>query len=502
MLAVVGGAVAFILVAGWSLLRWQMRGRDPSYLDDPSILMPAPPDGMTAATASVIDGGPAGTAFMAGLLDLASRDEIQFRPDTPGDRNGIGIEIRGTPTDSARIRLNRRRPVGEGEAWLLAMLKAYAIEGQTGLSDMERGLEAMQSMSGMAGFAAMALAAAAPDGAARRVDGLSATATDPQAAILAAFERSGRPVPEHLRESLAERQTAMTLMAEAVRDPAAIAADPTAFAARAEAATGHAMTDDELQEMQAWAASREAAVAAAPVTPAGPPAVGNAYITAARSLAFHTPLGFGTFLESYARRKGWIQGFSIVSRWKWRALAVLEIAFGLFVAAVGQAGGDLMYGTGLGIAAGGVATWIIAAFMARRTREGAVMKAQLAAYRRTLKATFATAATLDDAVGAAGLKWLETPDQALVWGVALGLRADIEALLARTTSGIAAGTLSSEAFLPAWAGQIVQAPAASTAPTSPTATATRPIGAYAAVFAGIERIGSREASDIKGWQRP
>ena len=106
------------------------------------------------------------------------------------------------------------------------MLKAYAIEGQTGLSDMERGLEAMQSMGGLAGFAAMGLGVAAPDGAASRVDGMSAPATDPQAAILAAFERSGRPVPEHLRESLAEQHAAMSLMAEAVRDPAAISSDP------------------------------------------------------------------------------------------------------------------------------------------------------------------------------------------------------------------------------------------------------------------------------------
>jgi len=270
----------------------------------------------------------------------------------------------------------------------------------------------------------MALAAAAPDGAARRVDGMSGAGTDPQAAILAAFARSGRPVPEQVSEALSERQATMNLMAEAFRNSAAIAADPTAFAARAEAATGHAMTAEELQEMQAWAASRAAAAAAASaavsVASAGPPASASAYITAARAIAFHTPLGFGTFLESYARRNGWIQGFSIVSRWKWRGLAVLEIAFGLFVAAIGRIGSDMMNGIGLGIAAGGVATWIIAASMARRTREGAVVKAQLAAYRRTLKATFAAAATLDGAVGAAGLTWLETPDQALVWGVALG----------------------------------------------------------------------------------
>ncbi len=497
MLAIVGGAVAFVLVAGWSLLRWQMRGRDPSYLDDASILLPAPPEGMTAATATVIDGGPSAQAFMAGLLDLASRDEIQFVSESIHGRTGIGIQIHGTPTDDARTRLNRRRPIGEGEAWLLAMLKAYAIEGETGMSDMDKGLAALQSMGGLAGFAAMSLAAGAPDSPAGRVDGLSAPAADPQAAILAAFERSGRPVPEHLRESLSEQHAAMGLMAEAARDPAAISADPAAFAARVQAATGKQMTDKDMQEMQAWATTRQAALdaatvaaAAAPAGTAGSPTVLT--ISAARALGFHTPLGFGTFLENYARRQGWIRGLSFIARWKWRALAVLEVVVGLVVAGVDRASTGLVYGVGLGMALGGLATWFIAAFMASRTREGAVMKAQLAAYRRTLKATFGTAATLDDAVGAAGLKWLETPDQALVWGVALGLRADIEQLLDRTTHGVAAGTLPSDSFLPAWARRIVGAWAPGASGTTGTSTDTSP-GDYAAVFAGIERIGSQPA---------
>ena len=496
MLAIVGGAVAFILVAGWSALRWLMRGRDPTYLDDASILLPAPPEGMTAATATVIDGGPPGQAFMAGLLDLASRDEIRFRSETLDGRMAVGIEIHGTPTDDARIRLNRRRPVGEGEAWLLAMLKGYAIEGQTGLTDMERGLEAMQSMGGLAGFAAMGLGVTAPDSAASRVDGMSAPAADPQAAILAAFARSGRPVPEHLRESLAGQHTMMSLMAEAVGDPAAISADPAAFAARVQATTGHLMTEKDIAEMQAWAATRQAAITAASAAASAVPSTPAVLtISAARALSFHTPFGFGTFLENYARRKGWIQGLSFIGRWKWRSLAVFEIVLGTAVAAIGQAGGGLIYGVGLGAALGGLATWFIAAFMAARTREGAVMKAQLAAYRRTLKATFGTAATFDDAVGAAGLQWLETPDQALVWGVALGLRTDIEQLLDRTTHGIAAGTLSRDAFLPSWAGPV--APAS----TSGVTAAAAP-GDYAAVFAGIERIGSHQASDVRTWQRP
>ena len=174
MLAVVAGVVAFVLVAGWSVLRWLAHGRDPSYLDDASILMPAPPDGMTAATATIIDNGPQQTAFLAGLLDLASRDEIAFRVETAdgSGRGGVGVEFHGEPTDDARIRLNRRRPVAEGEAWLLAMLKGYAIEGQTGLSDMERGLEAMQTMSGLMSFATTAMAAGAADAPMHAVDGM------------------------------------------------------------------------------------------------------------------------------------------------------------------------------------------------------------------------------------------------------------------------------------------------------------------------------------------
>ncbi|HEX7472640.1 MAG TPA: hypothetical protein VF323_06130 [Candidatus Limnocylindrales bacterium] len=502
MLAVVAGVVAFVLVAGWSVLRWLAHGRDPSYLDDASILMAAPPEGMTAATATIIDNGPPQTAFLAGLLDLASRDEIAFRVETAdgGVGRGVGVEIHGGPTDDARIRLNRRRPVAEGEAWLLAMLKGYAIEGQTGLDDVDRGLEAMQAMSGLLGFATMAAAAGAADAPLRAVDGMSGSSADPQAEILAAMERSGRPVSDHLRESLGRQHAAMELMAEASRDPAAVAADPAAFAARVEAATGRTMTADQLGEMQAWATSRQATLAAAAATAggaaAGGPAAGGAvaalYITPERALGFHTPFGFGTFLENYARRKRWVQGLSFVSRWKWRGLAALEVLVGLLLAGIDRVGLGPIYGAGLGVAAGGLATWFTAQFMASRTREGAVMKAQLAAYRRTLKATFGAAATLDDAAGAAGMAWLETPDQALVWGVALGLRPDIEALLERTSSGIAAGTLPSDAFLPHWVGRFVRAATAATA-TAPAA-ADPPLGDYAAVFAGIERIGSQPAT--------
>ncbi len=503
MQAIVGGLAAFAVVVGWVLLRWRSSGRDPSYLDDPSILLPAPPEGMTAATATIVDGGHAATAFMAGLFDLASRDEIAFRDETPDARGAhhVGIEIHGGLTDDPRILLNRRRPVGEGEAWLLANLKTFAAGRSGQLGGTGEGLAAIAAMSEFSSFIVGALTAGAGDTA---QDGLGTMgggtlpgdAPDLEASVAAALTRAGRPVPETLRGSIAGRAPMIELVRQALKDPGAILADPQAFASRVEATTGHTITPEEMDSLTTWLHEQGVSADRAGSPPTGTGA-GEAYISADDAVRFHPPLGFGTFVENYARRKGWIAGLSFVSRWKWHGLAIAEVIVGLLTADAGVDQLGLIYGAGLGIAAGGLATWFIAPFMASRTHEGAVMKAQLAAYRRTLKATFDSAATLDDAVTASKLAWLETPDQALVWGVALGLRPEIEALLRRTTSGIAAGTVAGTAFLPRWIGrasQVVSAVASQIISESATRTSsTGTVHDYAAVFAGIERIGTATA---------
>jgi hypothetical protein len=56
----------------------------------------------------------------------------------------------------------------------------------------------------------------------------------------------------------------------------------------------------------------------------------------------------------------------------------------------------------------------------------------LAAYKRTLQYTMAQSSSMDQVVAARALPWVTTPDAAMAWGVALGLNADIEALLGRT----------------------------------------------------------------------
>ncbi len=106
--------------AGWSWLRF---GRDPVYLDDASILMPAPPAGMSPAVAAVIiDGRARRHALTTALVDLAARGEISFRA-APDDAAKMDIDITVPDQRDARLARNRRLPLGAAEQYALAELK-------------------------------------------------------------------------------------------------------------------------------------------------------------------------------------------------------------------------------------------------------------------------------------------------------------------------------------------------------------------------------------------
>jgi uncharacterized membrane protein YgcG len=77
VLGLVGAPVVFLGLAGWAFFHWRRYGKDPVYLDDPSILMPAPPPDLTAASgAFVMDGGSSRRALTTAMLDLASVGHI------------------------------------------------------------------------------------------------------------------------------------------------------------------------------------------------------------------------------------------------------------------------------------------------------------------------------------------------------------------------------------------------------------------------------------------
>ena len=315
VIGLVGAPLALLLLIAWPLLHWLRFGRDPMYLDDPSILMPAPPPDLTAATgALVFDGRSSRHTLTVALLDLASRDEIAFRPEVLAlRRDRMGIEIRTPNADDARIGLNRRRPIS--------------------------------------------------------------------------------PAETHARSSLA-----------ALAEP-----------------------DDE-----------------------GVPMVDSTHL-----LKFGPRVAaFDEQLELYATKKGWFRQTPKSAMNRWYAQGTIEIFAGGALLLLGYnlpSDGILLIGAAVIVA--GIVTLLLARGMPARTLAGATIRAMLAAYRRTLQKTFEMSRSMDQVVAAKALPWLETPDQAVVWGVALGLRQDVEDVLERTASDIRGGRADpSVQYMPAWYG--------------------------------------------------
>ena len=140
-------------------------------------------------------------------------------------------------------------------------------------------------------------------------------------------------------------------------------------------------------------------------------------------------------LETLAVQKGWLTGKPSRVVGIWIVVAVVEGVATLpliYWTLALDASGGLLGAAALLIAA--AATGVIAWFMPCRTKLGAMLRAMLAAYKRTLQYTLAQSSSMDEVVGRRALPWVTTPDAAMAWGVAFGLNADIEAVLNRTVS--------------------------------------------------------------------
>lgn len=130
VLGLVGAPIVFMSLAGWAYASWRRFGKDPVYLDDPSILMPAPPPDLTAASgAMIMDGGTSRRALTTAMLDLASRGLITFREDGGilGFGKKVGIDVapaRGDSALEAQRARNSRRPTGPAEDVALRRLRS------------------------------------------------------------------------------------------------------------------------------------------------------------------------------------------------------------------------------------------------------------------------------------------------------------------------------------------------------------------------------------------
>jgi uncharacterized membrane protein YgcG len=179
------------------------------------------------------------------------------------------------------------------------------------------------------------------------------------------------------------------------------------------------------------------------------------YITPEKLLQFAPAVArFDSAVEDEVVGRAWFAEKPSTVRMRWlRRAVVIGVVGG--AAAIGgvnlPSNGLLFIGIGLLVAAVGVG--LIARVMPAVTMAGAMIRAMLAAYRRTLKKTMERARSMDQVVAEAALPWLETPDQAVVWATALGLHQEIEGVLSRTVDDQRDGRVApGSVWMPAWYG--------------------------------------------------
>ena len=68
-----------------------------------------------------------------------------------------------------------------------------------------------------------------------------------------------------------------------------------------------------------------------------------------------------------------------------------------------------------------------------------MIRAMLEAYKRTLEKTMAQARSMEQVVVASAIPLIESPDDAVAWGVALGLQDEVQRVLERTAEDVQAG---------------------------------------------------------------
>ena len=160
---------------------------------------------------------------------------------------------------------------------------------------------------------------------------------------------------------------------------------------------------------------------------------------------------FDQKLEAHVVSRGWFREPPAKAVRRWIARATVALFVGIGVAALGfnlPSAGLVMLGGSAVV--GAVVIFAIARLMPARTMAGAMIRAMLAAYRRTLEKTMAQARSMNQVVEEARLSWLETPDQVVVWGVALGLQSQVEEVLERSVSDLEAGRAAAGTYVPTW----------------------------------------------------
>lgn len=214
--------------------------------------------------------------------------------------------------------------------------------------------------------------------------------------------------------------------------------------------------------------------------------------------------GFQAALEDHVVAKGWFREAPRRAMNRWfviGALVAVGGGVGIFAGLSLESAGFFM--VGISAVAAGVITLLIAPFMPAVTLPGAMIRAMLAAYRRTLEKTMAQARSMNQVVDEARLPGIDTPDRAVVWGVALGLGSRVEDVLKRTLDDINDGRVAGPVYLPVWyhAGGVSSGggwPGGSGSPTGGLFSSSGVIPNFGGMMAVLGTIGNSPSSSGGG----
>ena len=161
-------------------------------------------------------------------------------------------------------------------------------------------------------------------------------------------------------------------------------------------------------------------------------------------------------LEEEAVRLGWLARMPSPLINRWTGIGIAELVIGgvlVFLGYMIPMSGLTLLGFALGV--GGIGTIAFGHAMSQRTDQGAYVDAMLKAYRRTLQKTLEQARNMNQVVEDPEVRTMaDTPDKAVVWGVALGLHREVGEVLARELADpqLRQAAASSGAYYPYWIG--------------------------------------------------
>jgi hypothetical protein len=159
-------------------------------------------------------------------------------------------------------------------------------------------------------------------------------------------------------------------------------------------------------------------------------------------------------LEEEAVRIGWLSRRPSPLITRWTVTGVVELVVGGILVLLGYLipmSGLTLLGFALGV--GGIGTVAFGSAMSQRTPQGAYVDSMLKAYRRTLEKTLQQARDMNEVVQNPEIRMLaDTPDKAVVWGIALGLHREVAAVLERSMADLREGVSQAGSYYPIWLG--------------------------------------------------